>query len=160
MKLLIYTRVSTQDQNVEQQATYCKEWANTNGHEVVWTIKDKESGRKPLSERERFIKIIKNQYNFKYDAVLVYNTDRLTRDFYDGVLVERYFRDNWDTCKLLSCSENIDLSSASGRMMYRIKTVVNSHMVEDMIEKTMIGVNRALKEGKYKGGKVGRTWKK
>ena len=94
MKLLIYTRVSTQDQNVEQQATYCKELANTNGHEVVWTIKDKESGRKPLSERERFIKIIKNQYNFKYDAVLVYNTDRLTRDFYDGVLVERYFRDN------------------------------------------------------------------
>jgi hypothetical protein len=33
-------------------------------------------------------------------------------------------------------------------------------MVEDIIEKTMKGVNRALKEGKYKGGKVGRTWKK
>jgi len=160
MKIIIYARVSTKDQNVDQQAIYCKEWAAKNGHEVVWTLKDKESGRKPLAERKKFIKILQKEYNFAFDGVLVYNTDRLTRSFYDGVVVEQFFSENWETCKLLSCSEAIDLSNAAGRLAYRIKNVVNAHMVEDMYEKTMIGVNAAKKKGLYKGGKKGRSWSK
>ena len=57
-RVLIYSRVSTSEQNVDQQAQYCKEWARRQGFEIVWTIKDKESGRKPLTERLRFLKII------------------------------------------------------------------------------------------------------
>ena len=44
--------------------------------------------------------------------------------------------------------------------MFRIKMAVNCHMPEDMLEKQAIGIARAKKEGKYKGGKVGRKWKK
>jgi hypothetical protein len=37
---------------------------------------------------------------------------------------------------------------------------MNSFYVENLVDKIRIGVERAKKEGKYKGGKKGRTWKK
>lgn len=160
MKILIYARVSTTEQNVDQQALYCKEWAKRQGYEVVWTIKDKESGRLPLTERKQFLKIIRDEYNFEYDAVLVYHLDRLTRNWDDVTMIEKYFRENWERRKLLSTSFDVNLHNAIGRFMFRSMFAQFCYMPEDMLEKTMIGVERAKKEGKYKGGKIGRTWKK
>jgi DNA invertase Pin-like site-specific DNA recombinase len=40
------------------------------------------------------------------------------------------------------------------------KLAMNSIYVENLIEKIRIGVERTKKEGKYKGGKKGRTWKR
>jgi len=160
MKLLLYCRVSTEDQNVEQQVEYCRKWAIKNDYEIVWTIKDKESGRLKLSDRKKFKKIINQEYNFEYDGVLIYNLDRLTRNWDDVTLIERYFRENWDNMKLISTCDTIDLSNASGRMMFRIKMAVSCYMPEDMKEKQRIGIDRAQEEGKYKGGKKGRSWAK
>jgi DNA invertase Pin-like site-specific DNA recombinase len=44
--------------------------------------------------------------------------------------------------------------------MFRVKLAMNSFYVENLIEKIRISVERAKKEGKYKGGKKGRTWKR
>ena len=151
MKVLIYARVSTDKQDVDQQADFCKDWAPRNGHEVVWTIKDKESGRLPLSERKRFMKIISDLYNFEYDAVLVSNLDRLTRNWDDVTLIEKFFRENWDRRKLISASDSVELSNASGRFMFRIFMAKNCYMPEDMREKQMIGIARGKKQGKFKG---------
>lgn len=160
MRILIYSRVSTEDQDVEQQAMYCKEWAKRMGHEVVWTIKDKESGRKPLRERERFQKIINSEYNFDYDAVLVYHLDRLTRNWDDVTQIEKFFRENWENVKLISTSNEINLGNANGRCMFRINMAMYCYMPEDMREKQIIGIARAKKEGKYKGRKKGALGKK
>ena len=161
MKCVIYARVSTEDQNVDQQAKLLREWCKNNGHEIVWTIKDKESGRLPLSQRKRFMKIISKEYEFlkDADAILVYNLDRLTRNWDDVTMVERFFRENWNDLKLISRSDEVNLFNAAGRMMFRIKMAVNCHMPEDMREKQKIGIARAKAEGKYKGGAKGRTWK-
>lgn len=151
MKLVIYARVSTDKQDVDQQANYCQEWAKKQGHDVIWTIKDKQSGRSPLTERPRFLKLLSKEYNFEYDAVLVYNLDRLTRNWDDVTMIEKFFRENWESDKLISCSDSIDLSNASGRLMFRIKMATNCYMPEDMREKQKIGIERAKKQGKFKG---------
>jgi DNA invertase Pin-like site-specific DNA recombinase len=44
--------------------------------------------------------------------------------------------------------------------MFRVKLAMNSFYVENLIEKIRISVERAKKEGKYKGGEKGRTWKR
>lgn len=160
MKILIYARVSSKDQDVEQQAAYCQKWAKQQGHEIVWTIKDKESGRKPLLERERFNKIIDDKYNFEYDAVLVYHMDRLTRNWDDVIAIEKHFKKNWHRKKLITVTYPIELGNAQGRFMFRIMMAQQCYMPEDMIEKQKIGIDRAKKEGKFKGGKKGRTWAK
>jgi len=156
MKVLIYSRVSTDEGNVEQQAMHLKKWAKVQGHEVVWTIKDTASAYKPLETRPLFKRILDKGWNFEYDAVLIYNLDRLTRNWYDENTIEKFFTDNWDSCKLISCTDgDINLNNASGRVMFRVKMAMNCYMPEDMRERSRIGIERAKKEGKYKGRKKG-----
>lgn len=160
MKVAIYCRVSTEDQNVKQQVKYTKKWFEREGHEVIKIVKDEESGRLPLIERKRFRKLLNYSLQGDFDILGIFNLDRLTRNWDDVTLIERHFRDNWDKCRLVSTSDPIDLSNASGRLMFRIRMATSCYMPEDMIEKQRIGIDRAKKEGKYKGGKRGRSWKR
>lgn len=157
MKVALYCRVSSDDQNVEQQMEYLKE--RFKGSEIVYTVKDTESGRLPLRQRIRFTGLLKMALE-EHLAVVVYNLDRLTRNWDDVTYIERFFRENWDKCMLISASEPVDLSNAAGRMMFRIKMAVSCFMPEDMREKQRIGIDRARDEGKYRGGKKGRSWAK
>lgn len=154
MKVIIYTRVSTDDQNVRQQADYLKEWSIKQGYEIQRVVMDEESGTLPLVERKKFLKILYEPC----DAIVVFNLDRLTRNWDDVTMIEKHFRENWDKTRLISASDTIDLSNASGRLMFRMKMIFNCYMPEDMREKQRIGIERAKREGKYKGGKAGRTW--
>jgi DNA invertase Pin-like site-specific DNA recombinase len=156
----IYCRVSTEDQNVQQQANFCREWFISNGYAVAKLIKDTESGRLPLTKRRRFRKLLNESLTGKFNFFGIYNLDRLTRNWDDVTLIEKHFRENWDKCQLISTSDPIDLSNASGRFMFRIRMATSCFMPEDMREKQRIGIERARKQGKYKGGKPGRTWAK
>lgn len=161
MNVILYARVSTVDQNVGQQVTYLKEWFSRQGYKIFDIIKDEESGRFPLTERKKFNKLLERIDNQGFKgSVGVLNLDRLTRCWDDVTYIERFFRDRWNQCKLISTQEPIDLGSATGRMMFRIKVAVSCYMPEDMIEKQKIGIDRARKEGKYKGGTKGRSWSK
>jgi DNA invertase Pin-like site-specific DNA recombinase len=158
MRVAIYARVSTEDQNVEQQIDYLKEWCRNKNYNIIKCIADEESGRLPLIERKQFLKLLNESKKGNYEAIVIYNLDRLTRNWDDVTLIEKHFRDNWDICKLISIADKIDLSNASGRMMFRIKMAVGCYMPEDMREKQKIGIERAKAEGKFKGGTKGRTW--
>jgi len=152
MLLDIYARVSTDDQNVKQQAQYLKQWfLKLDDHKINKLVMDEESGRKPLLERKKFLKLIESSKNSKAEGLVIYNLDRLTRNWDDVTLIESHFRLNWDRYKLISTSDNIDLSNASGRLMFRLKMAVSCYMPEDMREKQKIGIERARAEGKYQG---------
>lgn len=148
MRVALYARVSTDDQNVKQQLDKLREYAARQGWEVVQAIGDEESGRLPLMERKRFRKLLESLDGL--DAVLVYNIDRLTRHWPDEAALERAFS---GSCTLLSMSDAVDLSTASGRLMFRMKMAVSCYMPEDMREKQIIGIERAKKEGKYRFGR-------
>ena len=160
MEVKLYARVSTEDQNIQQQVDFLKEWFTKQGHKIVKVIADEESGRKCLIDRKKFNRLLKNsvEHNF-HGAIGVLNLDRLTRNWDDVTLIEKYFRDNWNNIKLISTSDSIDLGNSSGRLMFRIKMAVGCYTPEDMREKQVIGIERAKKEGKYQGGAKGRKWK-
>ena len=160
MKVAIYARVSTEDQNVNQQVEYLKQWCKKQNYDIVVVVKDNESGRLNLNERKYFKRLLDKSLSDGFDAIVIYNLDRLTRNWDDVTFIEKHFRENWDKCKLISTSDNIDLSTSSGRLMFRIKMAVSCYMPEDMREKQRIGIERAKRQGKYKGGKKGRSWKK
>ena len=61
---------------------------------------------------------------------------------------------------MISLSEPVDFTTPYGRFMFRVKLAMNSFYVENLFEKIRIRVERAKKEGKYKDGKKGRTWKR
>jgi len=150
VRVAIYARVSTEDQNISQQVKNLKQHAKKQGYNVIRVYQDMESGRLPLGKRKKFSLLLKNIS--QYDAVLVYNIDRLTRHWPDESILETYFSNG---TKLISMSDPVDLSSASGRLMFRIKMAVSCYMPEDMREKQRIGIARAKAEGKYKGRQKG-----
>lgn len=154
MKVAIYCRVSTEDQNVKQQAEYLKLWCAKNNYEIIKIVMDEESGTLPLIVRDKFRNLLEQSITPDgFEAIIIYNLDRLTRNWDDVTYIEKHFRDNWDKCKLMSSSDSLDLSNASGRMMFRIRMAVSCYMPEDMREKQRVGIDRAKKEGKYKYGK-------
>ena len=155
MKVDLYARVSTEDQNVKPQMQHLKEWAKRNDHTVRKVVMDTESGTKPLIERKRFLKLLDESKNGEADGMAIVNLDRLTRNWEDVVFIEKFFNNNWDRYKLLSIGDTIDLSNASGRFTFRVRMAMCCYMPEDMREKQRIGIEQAKKEKKYKGRKKG-----
>ena len=157
MRLDLYSRVSTEDQDVQQQILTLRKWVVANGHVISSETFDKQSAKIPLEEREKFMQLINNP---KGNAMLVFNLDRLTRNWDSVTFIEKHFRDSWHKYKLISTKDEINLENANGRLMFRIKLAINCHMPEDMLEKQAIGIARAKKEGKFKGRAVGALGKK
>lgn len=156
MKVTLYSRVSTGHQDVDQQMKALRQWAKRNEHIIVHEVWDKESGAKPLLDRENFKELLDNP---KGDAIVIFNLDRLSRNWYDEPELEKYFIRK-DTPDLISIHDEINLNNASGRAMFRMKMVMNCFMPEDMKEKQKLGIDRAKAEGKFKGRKPGTKNKK
>ena len=149
MDAIIYARISTnkEKQNVKQQIEYCKKWAEKEGYSVLKVFKDEQTGKE--SQRRGYQRMLSYLSENPGSNLIVQDTDRLTRDFYDGVDLEISIRDT--NTNLISLSETIDLKSPNGRFMFRIKLAMNCFYVENLIDKIKVGVARAKKEGKYKG---------
>jgi DNA invertase Pin-like site-specific DNA recombinase len=148
MRVDLYARVSTEDQDVNQQIIHLRKWAVDKGYRIASETFDTQSGKIELEQREQFMNLLKNP---KGEALVVFNLDRLTRNWDSVVYLERHFRESWNKYKLISTKDEINLETASGRLMFRIKLAINCHMPEDMLEKQRIGIERAKAQGKYKG---------
>lgn len=156
----LYARVSSEDQNVKQQIQHLKQWMKRNNYKIGKVVMDTESGRLPLLERKRFLNLLEQSHKRKSDFLAIVNIDRLTRNWEDVVFIEKFFRVNWGHYKLYSIGDAIDLSNASGRFTFRVRMAMCCYMPEDMREKQIIGIERAKRQGKYKGRKKGAKNKK
>ena len=152
MRIDLYARVSTEDQNVLQQIQSLRQWAVRNGHVISHEVQDKQSAKIPLEDREKFLDLLNNP---KGDAMLVLNLDRLTRNWDSVTFIEKHFRESWNDYKLISTTDEINLSTANGRLMFRLQIAINCNMPELMLEKQTIGIARAKAEGKFKGRQKG-----
>lgn len=147
-----YERISTnpEKQNIKQQYEHNKRYADKNNLEIVKSFQDIKTGK--TSNRTGYKKLLK-QIKIKPLSILTQDTSRLTRNFYDGVELEKFLIEN--DIKLISTSENIDLKTPNGRFMFRINLAMNSFYVENLHQKIKIGIARAKKEGKFTGRKKG-----
>jgi DNA invertase Pin-like site-specific DNA recombinase len=160
MRAIIYTRISTNDekQNIKQQRDYCRKFAEKEGYEVLHVMGDKISGKVPISERSGGKRMLKFLEENPKVHLIVQDIDRISRDFYDAVEFEKFIVDKNITVK--SLSEMIDLKNPMGKLMFRIKISMNAFYIENLIQKILVGVARAKKEGKYKGRQKGALGKK
>jgi DNA invertase Pin-like site-specific DNA recombinase len=150
---IIYARISTNkdEQNLKQQIEYCKKWAEREGYKVLKVFKDEMSGK--ISERRGYQRMLIYLKNNPKIILIVHDTDRTSRNYYDSVEFEKFIINN--KIKVVSLSEVIDLDSPNGRLMFRIKCALNAYYVENLVDKIRVGVARSKKEGKYKGRKKG-----
>lgn len=79
--------------------------------------------------------------------VLIWRLDRLSRSLQDLILLADLLGEHG--VALHSLQENLDLSSASGRMLYNILGTFAQFFREQLAENVKMGNDRAVKEGKW-----------
>ena len=152
MTVAIYVRVSTQEQaqegysigeQTERLRKYCeiKDWS-------VFRVYTDAGYSGSSTDRPGLQQLIKDIE--KFNAVLVYKLDRLSRSQLDTLyLIERVFLAN--NVDFISLSENFDTSTPFGRAMIGILAVFAQLEREQIRERMQMGKEARAKEGKFMG---------
>jgi len=148
-KCVIYSRVSTSNQEVENQIQLLKEICERKGYQLVDVISDVMSGSKGRTERKGFDKLIKGSIKKEWDSILVWSVDRLGRSLKD--LVSFLDEINSVGCDLYIHQSGLDTSTPSGKMMFQMIGVFSEFERTMISERVKLGQQRVKSEGKHIG---------
>ena len=150
-KVAIYIRVSTTSQaeegySIDEQKDKLKSYCNIKDWNVYKVYTDGGfSGSN--TERPALEKLIKDAKNKKFDTVLVYKLDRLSRSQKDTLyLIEEIFIKNG--IEFLSLQENFDTSTPFGKAMIGLLAVFAQLEREQIKERMQLGKLGRAKSGK------------
>lgn len=147
MKLwAIYTRVSTDSQQTEnQKLTLIRYAENLNlSYEI---IEETESTRKTRPLKQKLLNQLRKK---QYEGVIVYKLDRWARSSRELLLeIEELLGKG---VKFISYSENIDFTTAIGKLQFSILSAFAEFERDLISQRTIEGLKRA----KAKGVKLGR----
>lgn len=87
MKVVIYARVSTKNQDYERQLNELRNYAQRMGYSVVREFSEKISGAKSVAEREALSEMLAYVQAHKVSKVLVYECSRISRRAIDFLQV-------------------------------------------------------------------------
>ena len=143
-KCVIYSRVSTDTQEVENQIKLLKEIVKQKDFELVEIISDVMSGSKGRNERKGFDRLIKGSIRKEWDSILVWSVDRLGRSLKD--LVSFLDEINSVNCDLYIHQSGIDTSTPSGKMMFQMIGVFAEFERSMISERVKLGMKRTNKK--------------
>jgi len=146
-RAVLYTRVSTCDQNPETQALDLRRLAEQRGFEVIHEYTDRISGAK--AKRPALDQMLAAAHKREFDTVLVWSADRLARSV-------RHFLEVLDTLnhlgiEFVSFRENLDTGGPLGRAVIVIVSAVAELERNLIIERVRAGLRRARLEGRILG---------
>ena len=155
-KAVIYSRVSTNDQTIENQLQVLREVAEKKGYEVVREISDEGiSGVKGRDARKGFDELITGSIRREWDIILVWDVSRLGRSLKHLV---SFLEDIQSAqCDMYIHQSGIDTSTPSGKMMFGMLSVFSEFERSMIRERVIAGQQRAKAEGKHIGRKSNLT---
>ena len=144
-KIALYVRVSTSDQTVENQKIRLIEYAEKNGlnYDIFEEI---ESTRKTRPVKQTLLVRLRNN---EYKAVVIYKLDRWARSSTELILDTKELLDKG--IGFISISDNLDFSSAAGKLHFAILSAFAEFERELIRERTIEGLRRAKMQGKHAG---------
>lgn len=144
-KIALYVRVSTSDQTVENQKIRLIDYAEKNGlnYDIFEEI---ESTRKTRPVKQALLSRLRNN---EYEAVVVYKLDRWARSSTELILDTKELLDKG--IGFISISDNLDFSSAAGKLHFAILSAFAEFERELIRERTIEGLRRAKIQGKHAG---------
>lgn len=152
MKVAFYARVSTKDkgQDTENQLTQLREYAAQQGWQVVREYVDRETGSN--SDRAEFQAMFRDASQRKFDALLFWSLDRLSRE---GVLETLQHLNRLTSCGVCWRSfteQYLDSCGAFRDAVLAILAVIAKQERVRLSERTRAG----LAVARSKGQKLGR----
>jgi len=145
MKTAIYVRTSKIDQHPENQKLELEDYAKRN--KIVYDVfEEKESTRKTRPIKQHLLTSLRNR---KYDALLIWKLDRWGRSISELVADLQELTDKG--IKIISLKENIDYSTASGKLFANMLSAFADYEREIIRERTLLGLDRAKRKGQRLG---------
>ena len=139
--IAIYVRVSTKEQTTVNQSVKLVQFAKSNGY-TFDIYEETESTRKTRPVKQSLMaRLRKNEY----DAVVVYKLDRFARSSTELILDIQELTNKG--IGFISISDNLDFSSASGRLHFAILSAFAEFERELIRERTVTALQRKKAEG-------------
>lgn len=148
-RVAIYARVSTDDQSVDAQLHDLREYCWSRGWEPVEFIDVGISGAK--DSRPGWNACWDGLQKRKLDVLVVHALDRVGRSLAHLVKIINFMADR--NLTLISYRENIDLGTATGRMVASIFGVMAEYERAIISERTKAGMRAARSKGKRIGNR-------
>ena len=154
-KVVIYGRVSTNKQTVDNQLNQLREISTRNDWEVVNEYIDEGiSGSLGRDKRPSFDQLLKDVNRKKFDGILVWSIDRLGRSLQDLVS----FLNDIQSKKvdLYIHQQGLDTTTPTGKMMFQMCGVFSEFERNIIRERVKSGMENAKKNGTKSGRSIGR----
>ena len=156
-RIALYSRVSTDEQaergTIDIQVAAIEQWAERfNARVVDRYLDDGVSGTRPMAERPAGSRLMQDIDKRIFDTVVVFNISRLAR----SSLVALQVADELKRAgvALVSVTEPFDTSTPIGAFMLGLLAQVAQLERASILERTMLGTIKAVKQGKWVGGIV------
>ena len=144
MKVAIYARVSTGDQNLDSQVALCRDWALRSGHEVFRVYSEVISGSK--TSRPVFNELLRDMRLFKFRMIVVTKLDRVGRSLQH--LLSLFDEFNRKRVEFVAVTQNIDTSTPGGKLQLQIMGAFAEFERNIISERTREGLRVARNVGK------------
>ena len=150
MKAVIYSRVSTQEQTTDNQVGVLEAWAKQRDFDLLEVYQESESAWKNGHQWE-LCRLIDNARKRKFDIVLVWALDRLSRE---GALAILSLINRLSGCGVRVLSYQESWTEAPGELaelLYALTGWVAKMESQRRSERTKAGLARVLAQGKKLG---------
>ena len=152
-KVVIYTRVSTDKQTVENQVKELTEYCKRCNFEIVKIYRDEGiSGTKGRDERSGLDEMMKDAVHHKFDMLLCYSICRLSRSLKELITIMNTL--NELKIDMFFSVQSIDTTTSAGKMIFNIFGSLAEFERELLRERIKSGINRAREQGKKLGRKT------
>ena len=152
MKVAIYTRVSTQQQTVQNQLLELYEVCERNDWTVVEEYSEVISGTKGIEERSELERMLIDASRRKFDKVVIWSVDRVARSMKHLIQVLSQL-DDLDI-DIYSYKQGIDTSTTMGKSFFHMVGIFAELENNLRSERQKIGIKRALDDGAKFGRKT------
>ncbi len=152
MKVAIYCRVSTEEQDADKQEDICKEYCKRNNFEIYKIYKDIISGK--TTSRPEFNQLLEDMRSYKFDTIMVTKLDRMGRSLQH--LLSLFDEFGKKGVQFIAVTQNIDTTTSSGRLQMQIMGAFAEFERNIISERTKEGMKNAIGIGKRGKDKIPR----
>ena len=151
MKTGIYARVSTDRQTTDNQTFKLKEYVKIREFKIVKTYIDEDISGK-IRSRPGLNELMDDVKSGLINCVLVWKIDRLGRSTRDLLEIIDFFRIH--NCNFISFTDNIDVTTPAGRMLYTFLAALAELESAQISERTRAAYDRKKAHAEALGNKV------
>lgn len=146
----IYMRVSTEDQaregfSLPEQKERLEAYCKFNGYKIIEYYTDAGISAKTGNHRPEYDRMLEDGKQGKINMIIALKLDRITRSTRDWETLMDYLEKY--NINIAFVNDDINTTTANGKMVSRIMMSVSQNEIERTSERTIIGLEGAIKQG-------------